>query len=215
MGNLPSYEKRDTSFIKTNLWLRRISICLITCNQCSSQSQGPWSGEKRDLRTRLLYWNFWIRSEPLLRPSLFNLEGLIVTSSFVWDFMDENEVEVYETRKKKEAKLYGQSFLPNKLVQLCIFRLFGSKTCQEMAHCSGSTFPAVFKCWLHKMYWSRKLSLSFERTSILSYSRFQSNARQDEGVIFLLTSLTMEKLRILFCFVLYSLSEEKNRFCLN
>ena len=47
-----------------------------------------------------------------------------------------------------------------------------------MAHCSGSTFPAVFKCWLHMMYWSRKLSLSFERTSILGYSRFQSNARQ-------------------------------------
>ena len=60
--------------------------------------------------------------------------------------MDENEVEVYEMRKKKEAKLYGQSFLPNKLVQLCIFRLFRSKTYQEMAHCSGSTFPAVFKC---------------------------------------------------------------------
>ena len=55
----------------------------------------------------------------------------------------------------------------------------------------------------------RKLSLVFERTSILSYSRFQSNARQDEGVIFLLTSLTMEKLRILFCFVLYSLPEKK------
>ena len=155
-------------------------------------------GAGRDLRTRLLYWNFWIRSEPLLRPSLFNLEGLIVTSSFVWDFMDENEVEVYETRKKKEAKLYGRSFLPNKLVQLCIFRLFGSKTYQKMAHCSGSTFPAVFKCWLHKMYWSRKLSLSFERTSILSYSRFRSNARQDEDVMFLLTSLTMEKLRIFF-----------------
>ena len=50
---------------------------------------------------------------------------------------------------------------------------------------------------------------SFERTSSLSYSRFQSNARQDEGVIFLLTSLTMEKLRIFFCFVLYSLSEKK------
>ena len=29
-----------------------------------------------------------------------------------------------------------------------------------------------------------KLSLDFERTSILNYSRFQSNARQDEGVIF-------------------------------
>ena len=56
---------------------------------------------------------------------------------------------------------------------------------------------------------------SFERTSSLSYSRFQSNAWQDEGVMFLLTSLTMEKLRIFFCFVLYSLSEEKNRFCLN
>ena len=39
---------------------------------------------------------------------------------------------------------------------------------------------------------------SFERTSSLSYSRFQSNARQDEGVMFLLTSLTMEKLRIFF-----------------
>ena len=48
-----------------------------------------------------------------------------------------------------------------------------------------------------------------ERMSILSYSRFQSNARQDEGVIFLLTSLTMEKLRILFCFVLYSIPEKK------
>ena len=48
-----------------------------------------------------------------------------------------------------------------------------------------------------------------ERMSILSYSRFQSNARQDEGVIFLLTSLTMEKLRIFFCFVLYSLPEKK------
>ena len=48
-----------------------------------------------------------------------------------------------------------------------------------------------------------------ERTPILSYSRFQSNAPQDEGVIFLLTSLTMEKLRILFCFVLYSLPEKK------
>ena len=41
------------------------------------------------------------------------------------------------------------------------------------------------------------------------YFRFQSNARQDEGVIFLLASLTMEKLRIFFCFVLYSLSEKK------
>ena len=39
---------------------------------------------------------------------------------------------------------------------------------------------------------------SFERTSSLSYSRFQSNAWQDEGVMFLLTSLTMEKLRIFF-----------------
>ena len=29
--------------------------------------------------------------------------------------MDENEVEVYETRKKKEAKLYGQSFLTREL----------------------------------------------------------------------------------------------------
>ena len=48
-----------------------------------------------------------------------------------------------------------------------------------------------------------------ERTSILSSSRFQSNVRQDEGVIFLLTSLTIEKLRILFCFVLYSLPEKK------
>ena len=49
----------------------------------------------------------------------------------------------------------------------------------------------------------------FERTYILSYSRFQSDARQDEGVIFFLTSLTMEKLRFFFCFVLYFLSEEK------
>ena len=55
---------------------------------------------------------------------------------------------------------------------------------------------------------------SFERTSSLSYSRFQSNARQDEGVMFLLTSLTMEKLRIfLFCFI-FSFGG-KNRFCLN
>ena len=59
------------------------------------------------------------------------------------------------------------------------------------------------RCWWHKMYWSKKLSLVFERTSILSYSHgFQSNARQDEGMIFLVTT---EK----FCFVLYSLSEEK------
>ena len=59
------------------------------------------------------------------------------------------------------------------------------------------------RCWWHKMYWSKKLSLVFERTSILSYSHgFQSNARQDEGMIFLLTT---EK----FCFVLYSLSEKK------
>ena len=40
------------------------------------------------------------------------------------------------------------------------------------------------RCWWHKMYWSKKLSLVFERTSLLSYYRFQSNARQDEGVIF-------------------------------
>ena len=57
----------------------------------------------------------------------------------------------------------------------------------------------------------KKLSLVFERTSILSYSRFQSNARQDEGIIFLLTT---EKLGILFCFVLYSLSEKKKRVLL-
>ena len=60
----------------------------------------------------------------------------------------------------------------------------------------------------------KKLSLVFERTSILSYSRFQSNARQNGGVIFLLTSLTTEKLGILFCFVLYSLSEKKKRVLL-
>ena len=42
----------------------------------------------------------------------------------------------------------------------------------------------------------------------MSYSRFQSNARQDEGMIFL---LTMERLGIFFCFVLYSLSEKKKR----
>ena len=60
----------------------------------------------------------------------------------------------------------------------------------------------------------KKLSLVFERTSILSYSRFQSNAQQNEGVIFLLTSLTTEKLGILFCFVLYSLSEKKKRVLL-
>ena len=60
----------------------------------------------------------------------------------------------------------------------------------------------------------KKLSLVFERTSILSYSRFQSNARQNEGEIFLLTSLTTEKLGILFCFVLYSLSEKKKRVLL-
>ena len=211
MGNLPSYEKRDTSFIKTNLWLRRISICFITCNQCSSRSQGPWSGEKRDLRTRLLYWNFWIRSEPLLRPSLFNLEGFIVTSSFVWDFMDENEVEVYEMRKKKEAKLYGQSFLPNKLVQLCIFRLFRSKTYQEMAHCSGSTFPAVFKCWLHKMYWSRKLSQVLREHLVWVILVF-NQTRGKTRVWCFYSQVSQWRSCEFFCFVLYSLSEEKTGF---
>ena len=54
----------------------------------------------------------------------------------------------------------------------------------------------------------------FERTYILSYSRFQSDARQDEGVIFFLTSLTMEKLRFFVFFVLYFLSEEKKQVLL-
>ena len=48
-----------------------------------------------------------------------------------------------------------------------------------------------------------------ERMSILSYSRFQSNARQNEGVIFLLTSLTTEKLGIFVLFWIFSLSEKK------
>ena len=55
----------------------------------------------------------------------------------------------------------------------------------------------------------RKLSLVFERTSILSYSRFQSNARQDEGVILLLTRSCEF---FLFCFI-FSLEEKKNRPC--
>ena len=56
----------------------------------------------------------------------------------------------------------------------------------------------------------RKLSLVFERTSILSYSRFQSNARQDEGVILLLTRSCEF---FLFCFI-FSLEEKKTGLAL-
>ena len=52
------------------------------------------------------------------------------------------------------------------------------------------------------MYYITRIVV-FERTYILSYSRFQSDARQDEGVIFFLT-LTMEKLRFFLFYFIFS-----------
>ena len=44
---------------------------------------------------------------------------------------------------------------------------------------------------------------SFCKSIYLSYFRFQSNAWQDEGVIFFsLTSLTMKKVRVFFIYLL-------------
>ena len=44
---------------------------------------------------------------------------------------------------------------------------------------------------------------SFCESMSLSYFRFQSNARQDEGVMFFsLTSLTMKKMRVFFIYLL-------------
>ena len=62
---------------------------------------------------------------------------------------------------------------------------------------------------------SRKLSVVFERTSILSYSRFQSNARQDEGVIFTHKSYNGEVANFFFGLFYILFRRKKDRSCLN